>query len=63
MRGTGTATALAAAVAWGGAAAFLICLLVRKVAQYPRCLAVCAAAVPAWWRSASGRRGTATRGT
>ncbi|MEN2419039.1 hypothetical protein AABB02_13130 [Streptomyces rimosus] len=50
MRERGTAAALAAAVAWGGAAAFLICLLVRKVAPYPRwdllgCLAVCAGVV------------------
>ncbi|WP_158813368.1 hypothetical protein [Streptomyces rimosus] len=43
--------------------AFLICLLLRKVAPYPRwdllgCLAVCAAAMLAWWRSASGRTGS-----
>ncbi|BDM70772.1 hypothetical protein HEK616_42590 [Streptomyces nigrescens] len=60
MRKRDAGTALATAVAWGGAAAFLICLLVRKVAPYPRwdllaCLAVSAGAVLAWWLRASGR--------
>ncbi|UNO41118.1 hypothetical protein [Streptomyces sp. MST-110588] len=40
--------------------AFMVCLLVRKIAPYPRwdllgCLAVSAVAVLAWWRKASGR--------
>ncbi|MGG2459753.1 hypothetical protein ACO0M4_08000 [Streptomyces sp. RGM 3693] len=60
MRERDAGTALATAVAWGGAAAFLICLLVRKVAPYPRwdllaCLAVSAGAVLVWWLRASGR--------
>ncbi|KOT95691.1 hypothetical protein ADK70_10465 [Streptomyces rimosus subsp. pseudoverticillatus] len=63
MRERDTGTALATLVAWGGAVAFLVCLLVRKVAPYPRwdllgCLVVCAAALLAWWWSASGRTGS-----
>ncbi|KIZ16596.1 hypothetical protein SNA_20105 [Streptomyces natalensis ATCC 27448] len=54
--------AAAAAVAWAGVAAFLVCLVVRKVAPYPRwdllaCLAVSAGAVLVWWLRA--RRGSA----
>ncbi|MFJ9855183.1 hypothetical protein [Streptomyces sp. NPDC101150] len=60
MRERDWGTALATAVAWGGGATFLICLLVRKVAPYPRwdllaCLVVSAGAVLAWWLRASGR--------
>ncbi|SHL83157.1 hypothetical protein SAMN05216268_106348 [Streptomyces yunnanensis] len=60
MRERDAGTALATAVAWGGAAAFLICLLVRKVAPYPRwdllaCLAVSVGAVLVWWLRASRR--------
>ncbi|WP_150242781.1 hypothetical protein [Streptomyces albofaciens] len=51
---------MAAALAWAGAAAFLICLLVRKIAPYPRwdllaCLACSAVAFLAWWLRATGR--------
>ncbi|MEU8785386.1 hypothetical protein [Streptomyces sp. NPDC048637] len=63
----------ASAVAWAGAAAFLVCLLVRKVAPYPRwdllaCLAVSGGAVAMWWWRArkptgsTGPRGARSRG-
>ncbi|MEU9125491.1 hypothetical protein AB0C96_37645 [Streptomyces sp. NPDC048506] len=60
MRERDRAVAAAAAVAWAGAAAFVVCLVVRMVAPYPRwdllaCLAVSAAAVLTWWlRARSG---------
>ncbi|QHC24872.1 hypothetical protein [Streptomyces sp. GS7] len=54
----------ASAVSWAGVAAFVVCLLVRKVAPYPRwdllaCLAVSGGATVAWWRVA--RRPTGAR--
>ncbi|MGX1762557.1 hypothetical protein ACWIG5_37665 [Streptomyces lydicus] len=60
MRERDLGTAAASALAWAGAAAFLICLLVRKIAPYPRwdllaCLAFSAAAFLAWWLRATGR--------
>ncbi len=60
MRERDVGTAVAAALAWAGAAAFLICLLVRKIAPYPRwdllaCLACSAVAFLAWWLRATGR--------
>ncbi|MEU8783892.1 hypothetical protein [Streptomyces sp. NPDC048637] len=66
MRERDLGTAAASALAWAGAAAFLICLLVRKIAPYPRwdllaCLAVSAGAVLMWWLRASGRLAPAGR--
>ncbi|MEU9125492.1 hypothetical protein AB0C96_37650 [Streptomyces sp. NPDC048506] len=60
MRERDRGTAVASVLAWAGAAAFLICLLVRKVAPYPRwdllaCLAFSAVAFLAWWLRATGR--------
>ncbi|GGX24651.1 hypothetical protein [Streptomyces noursei] len=57
MRERDRAAASASAVAWAGVAAFLVCLLVRKVAPFPRwdllvCLAVSGGAAMAWWRVA-----------
>lgn len=59
MRERDRATASASAIAWAGAAAFLVCLLVREVAPYPRwdllaCLVASAGAVLVWWLRASG---------
>ncbi|UKY47787.1 hypothetical protein [Streptomyces inhibens] len=60
MRERDRMVAAASVVAWTGVAAFLVCLVVRKVAPYPRwdllaCLTVSAGAVLAWWLRASGR--------
>ncbi|MCX5450773.1 hypothetical protein [Streptomyces nigrescens] len=60
MRERDLGTAAASVLAWAGAAAFLICLLVRKIAPYPRwdllaCLAFSAVAFLAWWLRATGR--------
>ncbi len=60
MRERDLGTAVAPVLAWAGAAAFLICLLVRKVAPYPRwdllaCLGFSAVAFLAWWLRATGR--------
>ncbi|MGW9431879.1 hypothetical protein ACWHA1_28560 [Streptomyces decoyicus] len=54
MRERDRVVAVAATLAWAGAAAFLVCLVVRKVAPYPRwdllaCLTVSAGAVLTWW--------------
>ncbi|MFI1496131.1 hypothetical protein [Streptomyces platensis] len=53
MRERDRAVASASAVAWAGVAAFLVCVLVRKVAPYPRwdllaCLSVSGGAVTLW---------------
>ncbi|MEV0375670.1 hypothetical protein AB0I10_38995 [Streptomyces sp. NPDC050636] len=66
MRERDRATASASAIAWAGAAAFVVCLLARKVAPYPRwdllaCLVVSAGAVLVWWLRASGRLAPAGR--
>ncbi|MFI5525750.1 hypothetical protein [Streptomyces platensis] len=60
MRERDLGTAAASALAWAGAAAFLFCLLVRKIAPFPRwdllaCLAFSAVAFLAWWLRATGR--------
>ncbi|MFI1205472.1 hypothetical protein K2224_21620 [Streptomyces sp. BHT-5-2] len=60
MRERDLGTAAASALAWAGAAAFLVCLLVRKIAPYPRwdllaCLTLSAVAFLAWWLRATGR--------
>ncbi|MGG7575746.1 hypothetical protein [Streptomyces sirii] len=60
MRERDLGTAAASVLAWAGAAAFLVCLLVRKIAPYPRwdllaCAAFSAIAVLAWWLRATGR--------
>jgi len=53
-------TAAASVLAWAGVAAFLVCLLVRMVAPYPRwdllgCMSVSAVAAAVWWLRACGR--------
>ncbi|WP_180986050.1 hypothetical protein [Streptomyces sp. CB02959] len=60
MRERDLGTAAASVLAWVGATAFLICLLVRKIVPYPRwdllaCLAFSAVASLAWWLRATGR--------
>ncbi len=60
MRERDLGTAAASVLAWAGAAAFLVCLLVRKIAPYPRwdllaCAAFSVCAVSAWWLRATGR--------
>ncbi|MFE3652820.1 hypothetical protein ACFXO2_34350 [Streptomyces sp. NPDC059152] len=58
MRERDLGTAAASVLAWAGAAAFLICLLVRKIAPFP-CwdllagLAFSAVAFLAWWLRAT----------
>ncbi|WP_159030704.1 hypothetical protein [Streptomyces sp. 769] len=66
MRERDRAAASAGAVAWAGVAAFVVCLLVRKVAPYPRwdllaCLAVSGAATVAWWRMAQRPAGASPK--
>ncbi|MFE3776450.1 hypothetical protein [Streptomyces sp. NPDC059122] len=66
MRERDRAAASAVAVAWAGVAAFVVCLLVRKVAPYPRwdllaCLAVSGAATVAWWRMAQRPAGASPK--
>ncbi|MFJ9619199.1 hypothetical protein [Streptomyces noursei] len=63
MRERDLGTAAASVLAWAGAAAFVICLLVRKIAPFPRwdllaCLAFSAVAFLAWWLRATGRWGS-----